>query len=513
MGENTNIQIILLLFICLPLANVTGQTLHFPISGNSTDDFSSPFGPRNLGSANYPNTGYDYDFHGGVDIGNAPQGTNIYALFDGVVLDKGSSWVTVSKSTEDGVYFKFHHLQNISVNINDQVTGGVTKLGETDNQIHLDLRYLNKQPPNLDYVDNADWGLYDYNAQNPASVLVTNNASSPVILDAYGDPLNHLILDEDDGTSHYNQQGMYFEIGARVVDDELDVSTVLVMMTWEDETGNVYDAADLLMPSTCTDYPNLPNYVDYDFRINCGDITGNNSDVGHNCEPVGIYPKRFSRTDDYHTVYFRWYINESFWNQKQIFSSLNDLYVDITVLDLAFNITTANNIDIVTCIGCSPPDEAPLPPSLLSVNYQPTGKVNLTWQASASGESAEFYRIYRCLAGDNMSDNDLIGITTLTEYLDDDNDLVSNESYKYAVAGVNWAGEGYNSNELSITLPCYNKEISNKVYMGYAVENGCNLSIHDVEIKSGANVLFKTDESVTITGNFIVETGSLLEVN
>ena len=244
MGENTNIQIILLLFICLPLANVTGQTLHFPISGNSTDDFSSPFGPRNLGSANYPNTGYDYDFHGGVDIGNAPQGTNIYALFDGVVLDKGSSWVTVSKSTEDGVYFKFHHLQNISVNINDQVTGGVTKLGETDNQIHLDLRYLNKQPPNLDYVDNADWGLYDYNAQNPASVLVTNNASSPVILDAYGDPLNHLILDEDDGTSHYNQQGMYFEIGARVVDDELDVSTVLVMMTGEDETGNVNDAAD-----------------------------------------------------------------------------------------------------------------------------------------------------------------------------------------------------------------------------------------------------------------------------
>lgn len=512
MRSNMNKLIILPFLLCLFLAKVKGQTLYFPISGNSTDDFSSPFGPRNLGSANYPNTGYDYDFHGGVDIGNAPQGTNIYALFDGIVVDKGSSWVTVSKSTEEGVYFKFHHLQNISVNINDQVTGGVTKLGETDSQIHLDLRYLVKQPPNLDYVDNTDWGLHDYNAQNPSSVLVTSNASAPVILDTDGDALNHLILEEDDGTSHSNQQGMYFEIGARVVDDELDVSTVLVGLTWEDGLGNVYDHGDLLMPSTCTDYPNLPNYVDYDFRINCGDLTGTDSDVGHNCDPVGIYPRRFSRADNYHTVYFRWYINESFWNQKQIFSSLNNLYADITVLDLAFNITTANNIDIATCIGCSPPDEAPLSPTLLTANYQAAGKVSLAWQASASGEPANFYRIYRCLASQNMADNDIIGITTLSEYLDDDYNLVSNESYKYAVAGVNWAGEGYNSNELSITLPCYTKEISNKVYMGYAIENGCNFSIHNVEIKSGANVLFETDECVTITSNFIVESGSVLGI-
>jgi hypothetical protein len=283
---------------------------------------------------------------------------------------------------------------------------------------------------------------------------------------------------------------------------------VLVMLTWEDGSGNVYDAADLLMPSTCTDFPNHPNYVDYDFRINCGDITGTDSDVGHNCDPVGIYPRSFNRTDNTHTVYFRWYINESFWNQKQIFSSLNDLYADITVMDLDFHFTRANNIDIVTCIGCSPPDEAPLSPTLLTASYQATGKVNLTWQASSSGEPADFYRIYRCLASMNMSDNDIIGITTLTEYLDDDYDLVSNESYKYAVAGVNWAGEGYNSNELAITLPCYTKEISNKVYMGYAAENGCNLSIHDVEIKSGANVVFDADENITISGNFTIEVGA-----
>jgi hypothetical protein len=146
MRANTYIQIILLLFLWLPATNVTGQTLYFPISGNSTDDFSSPFGSRNLGSANYPNTGYDYDFHGGIDIGNTPQGTNVYALFDGVVLDKGSSWVTVSKSAENGIYFKFHHLQNISVNINDPVTGGVTKLGETD------TKYIN----NTMFNTNAD---------------------------------------------------------------------------------------------------------------------------------------------------------------------------------------------------------------------------------------------------------------------------------------------------------------------------------------------------------------------
>lgn len=512
MRQNINIHIVFLLLLCLFLTNLKGQTVHFPISGGSTNDFSSPFGPRNLGSANYPNTGYDYDFHGGVDIGNTPEGTNIYPMFDGVVVGKASNWVTVSKSTEEGVYFKYQHLKNISVNINDQVTGGITKLGETDSQIHLDLRYLSKQPPNLDYVDNDDWGLHDYYAKNPANVLVTSNVSSPIILDSDGYSFNYLMLEEDNGTSYSNQQGKYFEIGVRVEDDELDISTVIVELTWTDESENVYDASDLLMPSTCTDFPSLPNYIDYDFRINCGDITGTNSDVGHNCESVGIYPRRFNRTDNTHTVYFRWYINESFWDQKQIFNTLNNLYADITVMDLDFNFTRANNIGIATCIGCSPPDEAPSPPTSLTASYQATGKVNLSWQAPLSGELADFYRIYRCLSSESMNDNDIVGIASLTEYLDEDYDLVSNESYKYAVAGVNWAGEGYNSSEVSITLPCYTKVISSKMYMGYALEKGCYISIQDVEIKSGANVVFDADENVTIDSNFTVELGSTVTI-
>lgn len=493
---------------------LTGQTLHFPISGNSTNDFSSSFGPRNIGSANYPNSGYDYDFHGGVDIGNATTSTNVYPMFNGVVVDKDNigavTWITLSKSSEPGVYFKYHHLHNITVDKNDVVVGGTTILGQIEDD-HLDIRYLDKTGSlNPNYLDNLDWGVHDYNTRSPSYVLVTSNTASPTFVDSDGNAFSYLYLVEDNGTSHNNQQGKYIEFGVRVLDDELDLTNVNIQLTWEDDNGNTYDAVDLLLLSTCNDYSELPFMVDYDFKINCGDITGTDSDVGHNCGSVGIYPRGFSRTDNYHTVYFRWYINESFWDENNI--SVYDVYADIYALDAAYNFANQNNIGIYTCMDCSPPDEAPLAPTLQSVTYQATGKVYLTWQPASGGESADFYRIYRCLSSETMTDYDVIGITTATNYLDDNSDLISNYSYKYAVAGVNWAGEGYNSNELSITLPCFTKNINNKIYMGYTNEKGCHLSIHDVEIKSGASVIFDADESIEINGEFEVDIGAEFEL-
>ena len=39
---------------------------------NTTDELSSAFGPRNMGTSNDPSSpDYDYDFHGGIDIGGS----------------------------------------------------------------------------------------------------------------------------------------------------------------------------------------------------------------------------------------------------------------------------------------------------------------------------------------------------------------------------------------------------------------------------------------------------------
>ena len=186
------------------------------------------------------------------------------------------------------------------------------------------------------------------------------------------------------------------------------------------------------------------------------------------------------------------------------------ILVDIEVEDEFEHITTVNNVSFALCENCDPPEDAPDPPTLSSVSYQATGKVNLSWQRAGTGEPADYFRIYRCFASETMTDNDVIGIETATSYLDEDPELISNYSYKYAVAGVNFEGEGYNSNLISITLPCYTKYITDKIYLGNITENGCNLVFEDVEIKNGANVVIDVDQTITIESDFEVEIGAIL---
>jgi hypothetical protein len=486
-----------------------GQTMYFPVDGKSTDDFTSSFGPRNLSlnSNEYPQSGYDYDFHAGIDISGTAW-TNVYPIYNSYIVDMGSSWITIKPVGWTNVYYKYQHIYIESgLSIGNYVAGGSTVLGQTDNGNHLDFRFLIKPTAHADYVDNWDWGVNDYNAYNPAYDLVENNTTIPLIVDEYGSPISsmsYIDIDEDNGTLHGNQQGGYFVIGARSEDDELDIDKITVLLEGTDDNNNRYYEDELLLPTNTTDHPQWPHRVWYDLRYNCGDLDGNDSDIGHNSESVGIYPKIL--TSDHHTVYFRWYINETNWY------NMASIFVDIEVEDVAGNIARANNISFATCIDCYPPDEAPDAPTLSSVSYQDTGKVNLIWQSAQTGEPADFFRIYRCFASESMTDNDAIGIAAATSYLDDDPDLISNYSYKYAVAGVNLEGEGYNSNEISITLPCYTKNIIDKIYMGNIVEKGCRFSIENVEIKSGANVKFDADESVIIESDFEVEIGAILEI-
>ncbi len=63
-----------------------------------------------------------------------------------------------------------------------------------------------------------------------------------------------------------------------------------------------------------SEHPNaVYDIVDFNNLYNCGDWTAANSDIGHNSESVGIYPRKFNSWDPYHTVYFRWYVKEDNW--------------------------------------------------------------------------------------------------------------------------------------------------------------------------------------------------------
>ncbi|GAI54602.1 unnamed protein product, partial [marine sediment metagenome] len=210
------------------LVGIEGQTIYFPVDGKSTEDFNSSFGSRNLGTQEYPHaTLYDYDFHAGLDIAG-PENTKVLPVYSGQILKIGYSYMIIKPSNTSNVYYKYIHIvPNYLLYELDMVTGGVTELGKTDSENHLDIRYL----VHNDYVDENSFGNWDYNTYNPVRKLVVNNTTSPIIVNKDGVPLSSIIslsTYEDNGTLNGNQSGKYFVLGARSDYDELDISKITV---------------------------------------------------------------------------------------------------------------------------------------------------------------------------------------------------------------------------------------------------------------------------------------------
>ena len=73
------------MLVLIYLSIAQGQT--WPL--NTPDQLSSAFGPRNMGTAEYPDINYNYDFHAGIDIvGSA--GSDVKAIESGVVVFWGT---------------------------------------------------------------------------------------------------------------------------------------------------------------------------------------------------------------------------------------------------------------------------------------------------------------------------------------------------------------------------------------------------------------------------------------
>jgi len=96
------LRIYFIIFIILfTFSNLLSQNFYFPVAEKTTDDFSSAFGPRNVGTQNYPGNSYDYDFHAAIDIA-APVGQIIYPVTDGIVEE-------INDSDNDNEYIIIKH--------------------------------------------------------------------------------------------------------------------------------------------------------------------------------------------------------------------------------------------------------------------------------------------------------------------------------------------------------------------------------------------------------------------
>ena len=318
---NKNVKIAFIILITFfPFSHILTQNFYFPVAGESADNFSSAFGPRNKGSQNYPNIGYDYDFHAAIDIA-APVGEIIYPVTDGIVekinnSNSDNEYIIIKHEDSYGPFLvKYLHVDvNTNLNNGDTVIGGSTIIGTVRNYSsggsHLDIRFF-------PYISSwLDIFFFDANADNPGKILVgTNYTNLPIPLDENGNELSWnsqslLHTQRDYHVGQGNPAGAaYFQIGIRVYDDELDFENLEIFLLGTDGI-NFYNQDELLNNNS---FPTFPSVVDYLNRINCGDTYINDDDIGYNSSSVGIYPKMFSQNDPYHTVYFRWYVNENLW--------------------------------------------------------------------------------------------------------------------------------------------------------------------------------------------------------
>ncbi|MDD5231220.1 MAG: peptidoglycan DD-metalloendopeptidase family protein, partial [Candidatus Marinimicrobia bacterium] len=505
----------LLMVIILFMTSYSEDIFYFPVDGKSVADISSSFGPRNKDEylRDYPDPNYDYDFHCALDIA-ALQGTDVLAVLGGEVTEgnTNSDYLIIKHYKESGSYFwvMYQHIDPI-VSQGKTVVAG-EKIGDIDEKDHLDIRYYPYGEPEP----------LDINTYHPYEILLGMDLSeTPIIIDINESTISDhygLWIYSDDGTLHNNPAGAkYFTFGVRVPRVECDLQCVEIYLSATDNEANTYDHKQLLN----TSYPqaNWANFIDYCpyideydidgdgddeelVRYNCGDRTDDDDDHGHNSTSVGIYPKALSTSDTYHTVYFRWYINESLWNSL----GYDRVKLQVYAYDWKGNTNDFDNLQFQLCNNCHPPANAPGPPTLISANYfQNSRSIKLEYERDWSSPfDPDYFKIYRCLSSETMSDNDVIGICSHpTEYYDDSAELQPGVSYKYAVAGVNYAGEGYNSNmlseiygELLPTTISSNTQLDGVYYSdGTIISNG-----YTVTIAPGTIIKVNVGKSIVING-------------
>lgn len=136
----------ILLEVCGAFIAGVAQAQTWPI--NTPDHMSSPFGPRNLGSQEYPNPGYNYDFHRGIDI----LGTgNVKAILSGTVIEIYGSGeeqgmgVQIDDNDDpwwNGGYFKYHHFApKQGLEVGSIITQGEIIGTVASGEDHLDIKY------------------------------------------------------------------------------------------------------------------------------------------------------------------------------------------------------------------------------------------------------------------------------------------------------------------------------------------------------------------------------------
>jgi hypothetical protein len=313
------IIIILILFIFSYQDSYAQITYTFPVGQNnpgdvrSREDMSSAFGPRNLSDDDeYPNSFYDYDFHAGIDI-PAPKDYKVYAVYKGRVTNKGHDlnfcqWIEIRSPTgrTDQPYFwvrYFHIIPLAGIEINTDIPTTGQQIGtigdyDADNQTNNDHLHIASCPTESWNYGNG----VNINSQNPGILLgggdITNFYTNPRILDNLGVDITNisasLMLESDPVTEFGNRANKkYFEISVTVLQNELDLDAVHVWLSGTDN-GTSYNTYSLLDQSDVN--PPGGRYageVDYAFKLNCGDWTGSNTDIGHNSYQLGIIPVIF----------------------------------------------------------------------------------------------------------------------------------------------------------------------------------------------------------------------------
>lgn len=425
-------------------------TTTWPIG--TTDDMSSSFGPRNMGDVEYgvtPEEGqdpYDYDFHRGVDIGVTG---SVEAIRSGTVDWRNDAGFVVKSGS---IYIRYFHI-NHSLEEDESVTEG-QNVGTVSGN-HLDIKYY----------ETEDYHSPNYSAaKHPMQLLpYTNNNSAFIISDPW----------------IYCDFGYYVAVYITCDDDELDNNKVELFLSGTDSEGFPHDQSDILAGIGTN------NIVDFNNRINCGDGTVADSDTGFNNE-IRILPHIFEQDHNYHTVYFRFYLDGN------VYSSLIEFYGYAKVTDIGGYYETSNNVGFV---GFDPPPGAPPPPTgLVATANSSNMTVELQWYPSPEQWETELYAIYRRPTGTDPLDAEVIGVSVTTSFVDD-YQTSPGATYYYAVAAINEIGEGLNSDEVSAVMPGSGHVTTDRVWKG-------NISLTgDVTINSGVTLTIFRGATVTFPAN------------
>jgi|GEM_PF-6652218 len=447
------------IFFVVFSSNLYGQT--WPIG--TVDNMSSSFGPRNLGSMEYPNSGYDYDWHGGVDIGISAG--SVKSILSGTVYALTSEGFVAKSSDISPRYIRYSHI-NRTVGLNQILTEGqiIGTINPNVSPPHLDIKYY--------YSTGGFNGIQD--SDHPMGLLPYTNIDGNFQV---GDP-----------SIHTDTYGQYIEIYGRVDDDELDLNNIKLFLTGIIQGGSTIDQTFLLKGSL---QPN--NEIDYEWRINIGDTLIEDDDTGFNNE-IRILPKIFNQNDNYHTVYFRFYLN-SFW-VGQLQNATMQAYAIIT--DIKGNTKQSNTVNIITCYPCDPPPNAPPPPTGLTATQSIENmSVSLLWLPPDPFLQTQYYVIYRRPAGTTVNDVKVIGLSNVTSF-QDNYQTTPGQVYFYSVAAINQVGEGLNSSETPATLPSYGTVSSSRVWVGNITLTG------NTTINSGV--------TLNIINNLTINSGVVLTV-